>query len=193
MPALVIPGATKIEMLGTLAGRQCVNVMGGIVDSGVAPTVPTLNDWADTILTVWKSTLLPLFSDAYTISSVRITSLQTATSPQVTISNPGNGAKANGSSAQVAQIIKLVTAIRSRASRGRVYLPPPGDADVNSAGILLAQQVQDLQAAWTTLYNVMRLDGLNPAILSRTLLLAFEVTSFTVDSKVATQRRRLRG
>jgi hypothetical protein len=193
MPALIVPGAIKIEIIGVIAGRQCVNVMGGINDTGSVPTVVSLNTQADTILTVWKSTLLPLFSDAYTVNEVRLTSLQTATSPQVTAASPGNGGKSNGSSSQVTQLIKLITAVRSRSSRGRVYLPPPGDADVNSSGILLPAQVNDLTTAWTTLYNQMRAVDINPAVISRTDLVANEVTTFKVDSKVATQRRRLRG
>jgi hypothetical protein len=193
MPTLVIPAAIKIEILGTIAGRQCANVMGGLNTGGAGATQTQLLAMADVIQTTWRSTFLPLFSDAYTYRETRLTSLNTATSPQVTVTNPGNGTKQNAGSPQIAQLIKLLTAVRSRSGRGRVYLPPPGDGDVNSSGVLLPQQVTDLTSAFTTLRTNMLNAGLEHAVLSRTKSVATVVTGFVVDPKVATQRRRLRG
>jgi hypothetical protein len=89
--------------------------------------------------------------------------------------------------------VKLITEVRSRSSRGRIYLPPPGDGDVNSSGVLLNQQVIDLTAAMSRLRSDMATAGGPHAILSRVKNLGYPVTAFVVDSKVATQRRRLRG
>jgi hypothetical protein len=193
MPTLVIAGAVKVEILGSIAGRQVANVLGAVNTGGAGATPAQLDSLADTTLITWRSTLLPLISDAYEVREVRATSLNTATAPQATRTNPGSGTKSNGSSSQVAQLIKLLTAVRSRSSRGRVYLPPPGDGDVNSSGFLLNQQIVDLTAAWTQLYANWAGVGFTPAVLSRTDSVAYPITGFAVDSKVATQRRRLRG
>jgi hypothetical protein len=193
MPALVIPAAVKIEFLGTIANRQCVNVLGGQNTGGAGVTQAQLTTMAGVAVAAWTDNLCPLFSDAYTFREARLTSLNTATSPQVTLTDVTNGGKSNGSSSQVAQLVKLITAIRSRSSRGRVFLPPPGDADVNSSGVLLPQQVTDLTAAFSILQGNMLQAGLPLAVLSRVDLEANVVTSFRVDNVVATQRRRLRG
>lgn len=189
---LVIPGAVKIEMIGTVGTRACVNVMGGEW-LGATPTVAVLNTAAAAVLSSWKTRFLPLCSDAYTVSQCRITSLDSATAPQGASSSPGNGTKANGAAPQVSQIIKLLTAIRSRSTRGRLYLPPPGEADVNSTGILLGQQVTDLGTAMSGHISAMSAAGMNLSVLSRKLMVSTNISGFQVQSTVATQKRRLRG
>ncbi len=193
MPQLVIPAAIKVEILGTIAGRECANVLGALNSGGAGATTAILLELANAVEASWKTGFLPLISDAYSYREVRCTSLNTATSPQVVVTNPGNGTKSNGSSSQVAQLIKLITETRSRSSRGRIYIPPPGDADVNSSGMMTNQQVIDLTAAMSSLRSSMATAGAPQAILSRFKSIAYPVTAFRVDTKVATQRRRLRG
>ncbi len=193
MPTLVIPAAIKVEILGTIAGRQCANVLGALNSGGAGATSAQLLELATAVQTVWKASFLPLLSDAYSYREVRCTSLNTATSPQVTVTSPGNGGKSNAGSPQISQLVKLISEVRSRSSRGRIFLPPPGDGDVNSSGILLAQQVIDLTSAMNSLRSSMATAGGPQAILSRADNIGYSVSAFVVDSKVATQRRRLRG
>lgn len=95
----------------------------------------------------------------------------------------------------VAVLVKKVTAAAGRQGRGRLYWPVIGDDFTNNVGILDSAVLADLQSAFTTFLGDLAgedvamylLHGAGQPITDPT-----EVVQLLVDSKAATQRRRLR-
>lgn len=92
-------------------------------------------------------------------------------------------------------LVRKNTALGGRKQRGRIYLPPyrGQDADVSNAGLIGSMTQGILQTAFNTL--VTQLNGLDlvPTLFhSDPLDPPTTITSFSVQSLLATQRRRLR-
>jgi hypothetical protein len=110
------------------------------------------------------------------------------------------GAVATGSqeSPQVAVLIRKNTGFAGRSQRGRNYWPGIREADVEISGNLVVGTRTAWQDAAT--FFLAQFSGGGLAVTDMVLLHdsgsptsgATLVTSYTVDSKVATQRRRLR-
>ncbi len=91
-------------------------------------------------------------------------------------------------------LVRKATATPGRRGRGRMFMPAiVTEGDINDAGILTAAKISDTQTAVNAWLARLDADLLNayifhdaaPATPSR-------VISMSVDSQVATQRRRLR-
>ena len=91
--------------------------------------------------------------------------------------------------AQVAVIVKLLTAERGRSHRGRVYLPWVNES-VTTNGIFSAGNVTAMLAAWLAFQTAMVGDGHHLCIASYTLASSADVIATVVEKDTATQRRR---
>lgn len=128
------------------------------------------------------------------LSSARVKFGPDATGPFVerTYSIPGDqGTDATGP--QVAILVAKVTAFGGREGRGRLYYPGATDASVDASGDLGGGYLTQLQTAFDNFY-----DGLDTATCIPTLLHSDPantpdtILEFVVQTKVATQRRRVR-
>jgi hypothetical protein len=100
-----------------------------------------------------------------------------------------------------AYLIRKRTDLAGRRGRGRMYVPGVSEADSGATGMVLASAVTAWQTAFNNWFNDLTVTVGNrfypPAVLHRSEGIGVEplptlVTSFVVDSRVATQRRRLR-
>ena len=91
-------------------------------------------------------------------------------------------------------MLKKITASSGRANRGRMYLPPFGiaEADVTSTGTIVA-------GTYTTVNNRVQefLSQINaipygPVLFHTTPSDSTPLTGLVLDTRIATQRRRLR-
>lgn len=94
-----------------------------------------------------------------------------------------------------AYLVKKNTGKRGRSKRGRMYLPGPQEAAVGNNGVLGSGVAASVQATIDAYFvSVLGVTGITGLYLLHTL--ASEdpdpIVSFTVDSMIATQRRRLR-
>lgn len=107
----------------------------------------------------------------------------------------GGGVSGECSAPNTTFLIRKITASGGRAGRGRMFLPGVAESAVTLGGNVVSPFASDNTSAW----NAFRID-MNLADLPIVLLhgdgspisTPTEVTSFLCDSKVATQRRRLR-
>lgn len=93
-------------------------------------------------------------------------------------------------------LVRKNTASGGRAGRGRMYLPGCTDPDVLQGGTLDPARRGGLQTAMNDFFDQLNTDSLGPVLLhgeTSPLTTPTPIDSFTVDSVVATQRRRLRG
>jgi hypothetical protein len=116
--------------------------------------------------------------------------------------DPSNGGRANAFmlTQNTAWLIKKLTAAGGRRNKGRQYWPGVADVSVNDVGVLNTNEVTDWNTALATYLTALQ----NSAEVERLVIFhtipvgatsgppPTTITSLICDSRVATQRRRLR-
>lgn len=151
-----------------------------------------LVDIASQIWGAWEAHLKPVTHQAWTLRDVVAV---TETSGGVSIGGPLTGSRTGElSPPNVTVLMKKSSAARGRATRGRTYWGGHlNDGDVYDDGSLAPTRRDTLLTAYTDFFDTISVDGINQVILHNTGAVApTAVTSISVESKVATQRRRLR-
>jgi hypothetical protein len=91
--------------------------------------------------------------------------------------------------AQACGMVKMITGVRGRSNRGRLYLPWVAE-DVQSGGFISSAVVATMQTAWDAWLAAM------PGTLGSTAVASYRhanqhpVTAIVVESPTGTQRRR---
>lgn len=200
----------------TYNGRQLVNVYHA--EWTVNTVLTTISDLApnvETMRTAWQGFLVQ-FPDNLTFTGVSCFSLD----PDVTGSfdvapDPGEdttgGQTGAAITANVAVLVDKTPGTAPRGfRRGRVYWPPLIESEISEAGVIESTRLSNLQAAADLLYaawaNSETVADFNPVVPSWPVLgpppeepteveasAIVDVTGLSVQSLVATQRRRLRG
>lgn len=97
--------------------------------------------------------------------------------------------------ANCAVLIRKFTAGGGRRNRGRMFVPPvwPPETNVSPGGTIAGAQVTDLQNWWNYVLVQMAIAGLPMVLLhSAVPFTPTPITAVSVQSVIATQRRRLR-
>lgn len=95
----------------------------------------------------------------------------------------------------VAILVKKVTGAAGRQGRGRMYWPVVGDTFTDNVGVLDGTVLSDLQSGFTAFLGDLSLGDVAMYLLhgaTQPITTPTEVLSLLVDTKAATQRRRLR-
>jgi hypothetical protein len=93
-----------------------------------------------------------------------------------------------------AVLVNKVTGMAGRRMRGRLFCPPVvPEANVNQVGIIDGAQVTAQQALWDAAYTAIVAAGYPPVILHNDGGTPTPVTSFSVQQRIGTTGRRLRG
>jgi hypothetical protein len=144
----------------------------------------------------WVDNMIPRQVNTVTLSNTHVKFGPNATGPAADAGSPTAGGGGNpGISTQVAALVHKTTLFGGHAGRGRMFVPGLMESDVNQAGVLDSGTL----GAWQTSVDGL-LSDLGTALLIPVLLHGVgsplstpsTITDFTVDSTVATQRRRLR-
>jgi len=119
-----------------------------------------------------------------------------ATGPSAEVANPQPGTNQGPVvSPNTTFLIRKLTGFGGRTGRGRMYLPGPAEGQVDAGGLLDAGVRGGLDAAMEDLRNGLVQAGAVPTLLhgaGSPIQVPMPITSFNVDARVATQRRRLR-
>lgn len=95
-----------------------------------------------------------------------------------------------------ALLVRKNTALGGRRNRGRFFAPPTllNEGAVDASGNISSGPLASLQTLWTNLFNGLASADLEPQLFHQGAFAPSPtpVTSFTVDSLIATQRRRMR-
>lgn len=151
---------------------------------------------ADDLITNYSATIRTVLPAATVLTGVLVKFGPNDLGPsaEVATSVPGTGGGVQTSPA-VAILIRKVTAIGGRPGRGRFYLPGVQESEVENTGLLTPAFVAGLQSEVDDFFAELVSSGMPPVLLhSETSPVAVPtpITSFQVDSRVATQRRRQR-
>ena len=145
--------------------------------------------WGDTIRTVMPATV--------ELGSVLVKFGPNLTGPSAELSAGTNGSGGGASGPpNVAILVHKNTALGGRAGRGRFYHPGAQESEVDPSGNLTPAFVAGMQTQCNTFFSDLDTAGLALVLLhsdGSPITAPTVLTGLTVDARVATQRRRLRG
>lgn len=160
---------------------------------------------ANNVFRSWSQVFPAAQLDAdYTFRGVRLWVGQDggATVPYDSTVAAYTGAASGGGPVQnTAVLVKKSTARPGRRGRGRFYWPPFGlsVAGYSPAGVIVSGTLTDYQTRFTNFFNNLHLNGVNgitfpvpPVLFHNNADAPDPITAFTVQSTLASQRRRLR-
>lgn len=203
----VLPNVARYTIEGTYLGVPCVNVLDYYnASTVVADRGERVKADAEQILNIWAARMLPVWTYNYVFEAVSWIDLDspagsvgTVTSTDITtLPKTGLGGGQPYSGAMTTVVNK--DAVRSRGTRrGRICLAPGPESGV--VGNILEPAYQaDVQTAVTNFLVETTLPDATPGyrrmvVIHREGLTPAwsEVTGLSVQSRMGTQRRRLRG
>lgn len=170
-----------------------LGVIGDLLDP------PTPNEMAESLRSKWSAATMPFapgnMTTEYTLLGVRIVktvgglpvlgqAMTAVVGTQSLDSIPAN----------CAILVKKNTAEGGRRNRGRMFLPAVAlqGSDVLPSGFLATGEQAARQAQLTAVYASMVGDEIQPVLFHSDGGAATPITSLSVESQVATQRRRMR-
>jgi hypothetical protein len=191
MPFTAIADVAKVELLFTYEGHTGVNVVH--VQEGATPTPGLMAAISAAAIAAYDSHVLPAKSAAFRLDAVRVTDLTSATGPvNETPDGVSGTGSSDGSNAALAAVVRLLTDLRGRSHRGRIYdsgyprlyFLPDGSIDPTGR--------EGIFENWLAWRNDMSTAGFPMVVASNTLASFDAVSDLTVAPVVGVQRRRLR-
>lgn len=187
---LLIPGCFQVAINAQSGGQAVTNVIGVQNAGGTALAA------AQAVQAAWKATGGPLAQVAsqLTMTDFTATDVGDANGDIAIVSDTTAGGLSGAVATNAAcALISWNGSTRSRSSRGRLYLGPLTETQINSDGRTIASgSVTTLNNAFTTFRSSLASAGYPLVVLSRVLSASFPVTSHACEPVIATQRRRIR-
>jgi hypothetical protein len=190
MPALpVIANTFRCSIIWSgVGGTNPVNVI------HIRATDPpkTASEVANSITTRWDTRMSEVLVSSQECHLIKVTPLD---GTSATFDHTGDFPAMTGDQdgqfiPQVAYIAKLITGLRGRSKRGRVFVGPMSEAIANDGQLTPGAALSDLQAGWEAFEAGLVVDGLELVVASYKLSSAQSVTAVSVEQVLATQRRR---
>lgn len=192
MPALIIPNVYRVSIEALSGTQQIVNVI------GVRGTATGQEHAAATaVMTAWESgfgTLCKLHNVSYVMTNYHVMDLSSATGGIYDLPSTTAGATTGDvSTVGACALIKWNGGTRSRSSSGRMYWGPLSESQVKTDGRTLDSTFQgNLQTDVGSFISSLTTAGFPLVVISRLTSSAHTVTTGSVESVIATQRRRIR-
>lgn len=196
MAVLVVPNALQAVVQGQIAGETWVNVLGITAPNGFLLAQSNANELAEAVLEIYEAQV-PSLSTAWTLSSVAIRDLRTATAPSwdATIFPLAGAASEQIMPPQSSIVASHKTGRRGPAYRGRTYLAGFTEATNTGDGKVAAVTSNQILTGFinaTTALAAVTGGPFELAVISRKNLEANPIVSTTVDEEWDRQNRRKR-
>lgn len=194
MAPIIAPGY-QITISGTVGGRPWANVFAFQLAGD--PEI-SAEEAADLVANSWGSTVFTNTTSTTELTGVAWVDLRTLTgdSGSKAASPPYDGQDpAQGSSPQVAVMIKWEATGGRSVRGGRTFIPGMAEAGITAGGDVIEAVRTSLQGELDDYLDLVQAGGLIPSILTRTGPSAGTmrtILSGSVDPRAATQRRRQR-
>lgn len=192
MVHLIIPNVYRVGIYGLSGGQPVVNVV-GVRGSAAGQAAGA----AAAVKAAWKVASGPMSrkSSFYTFDHVSAMDLSSADGAIVESSDGTNGLLASAALATNAAsaLVKWNGGTRSGSSRGRMYYGPLTETDINADGRTLTSTANtQISTAMDNFRNSLSGAGFPLCVISPTNASSTLVTSHSVESVIASQRRRIR-
>jgi hypothetical protein len=191
MPALIIANTYRVAIKATSSGLPVLNVVGVRGTAGGQEAAA-----AAAVKAAWETgatSLLNQHTNNYHMVSYDATDLTTATGGIASVASTGVGSfTAETSTAAACALFKFMGGTRQRSSNGRMYYGPIDQNSVNTDGRSLEAAAKTaLTTALTAFVTSLNTAGFPLVVISRHLSSAHLVSTYLVESTIATQRRRI--
>lgn len=192
VPTLIIPNAFQVSIQAEASGQPVVNVLGVTSASGTAAGA------AAAVKAAWEGAGRPLgaLTPLLAVRNYRAVDLSSPFGDIADLASTATGGSAiagNLATMAASALVQWNGASRSRSTRGRMYLGPLLEGQVNADGRTLATAtVTGMNTAIANLISSLASAGYPLAVLSRKNSQAYPVVGGAVSPIIATQRRRLR-
>lgn len=179
------------------AGVQYPNGAEVVMGHNVTVGGLTPQDVADLVRSNVQANLMDQMSQNTTFIGVLVKFGPVATGPSAfSAANTPGTLPGEGAAPNTSYLIRKNTAFGGRAGRGRMYLPGVTEPDCLLGGVLDTPRRDALELAMEDFRAQLATDAIPAELLHSVgspLSTPSSITSFAVDARVATQRRRLRG
>jgi hypothetical protein len=143
-----------------------------------------------------SSDIMPLLDNDLHLSGTLVKYGPNATGPSAEVSSGyiGDGGS-QGMTPNQAWLIQKNTVDGGHAGRGRMFMPGMPVSDFDNHGAIFSASLTTFQSAASSFLDDLQGAGYVPVVLhgpGSPLSTPSVITSFTVDARIATQRRRLR-
>lgn len=192
MSQLIIPDCFQVAINGVSGSQEVVNVIGVRNAGGTAAGA------AAAVKAAWEATTVGLVNDVttlYTVVNYRAVDISDPNGDIAVLASTKAGA-ATGQIATAAAcaLVQWNGSTRSRSSRGRLYLGPLTENQINTDGRTLVGATQTAITNHAgSFISALSAAGYPPVVLSRKLSQSFSIVSGACEQQIATQRRRIRG
>jgi hypothetical protein len=192
MAPVVVPNVYAGTVKAAYGGQPVLNTLHF---QGTAPGAEAA--CAAAFQTAWKqaSGPLSLWNSAYGLVEFEVVDLSSTGGGIFVIVDSTTGTRVVTGTAgrQTSALVSYNGTTRNRSQRGRTYLGPLYEADIQSDGATLETARQTIiNNAMTLFRSSMNTAGFPMVVLSRKLLTAYAITAQRTENIIATQRRRLR-
>ncbi len=164
------------------------------VEIGATPVTP--GALAAFLRDAWDDTMQDVQVSTCTHTSTLVKYGPTVTGPSAEVFSATVGSLGvNGIAPNVALLVSKVTAQGGRAGKGRFFMPGMTEADTTQGGDVDAAYLAAAQTAANELYGALEAVTQGPVVLHGPgipQLAPTPITGFSVQARVATQRRRQR-
>lgn len=194
MAFVPVPGVAKCEVLfhnDFFDGVNVLHIQGPDVEDPVA-----LGDAAGAIAGAYQTTILPQKAGAFVLDAIRLTSLESEFGPQaLSVSGESGGrTTATPMTPERSVLVRLITNLRGREHRGRIYDAGYADDQADVRGRLSSSSQAQVNQNWLDFRSALA--ALTPAITilvySRKLATVNAITDAVASDVVGIQRRRIR-
>lgn len=165
------------------------NVIGGFQGSGgLDPT-----EVANLAIDAWTDNIAALVVNDLTLSSVLVKFGPNADGPAVEVGSGQTGAAGGaGMTPQNALLVNKLTNFGGRKGRGRLFLPGITEGTADESGVIAGGTVAIYQAGFDGFLADMISGGVQPKLLHNDATTPYDITSFAVQSLMATIKARIR-
>lgn len=195
MSARIPPGYAEVWFQFNLSAD--LEPMYSAIGVDVASGTPVDQASADAMLSVGHLALQAQLAPEYTLGPGFVIAGQDGGDVRIDGSATPINATASGNALpnNTAFLIRKVTATGGRRGRGRMFIPGPREATVDPTGIINTTDRNNLQTAMNNLRtNMIALASVDAVVLLHQTppQTPDVITALTVQTRVATQRRRMR-
>lgn len=192
MAPLVIPNVYRVAIHATSGGQDVINVV-GVRGTAQGQQLAA----AQAVQSAWKTAAGPLAKISSLVQLVKFRAMDLSSVDggiaEVADATVGGQITNTLATAGACALVKWNGGTRSGSSRGRLYYGPIREADINADGrTMVAGSRTDVQAAFGFFRTVLDQQGFPLVVISRKTASAAAVSSHSVETIIATQRRRIR-
>lgn len=181
-------------------GQATFTYSGSGVPTGAANTMgfqnvggATAAELSVALVDLWADEVMPALVQNTGLAGclVKLGPLSTGPSAFTASTVAGSDLSAQASP-NVAYLVRKTTALGGRKNRGRFFLPGVDESEVDQGGNVSPTKLENLNLALSDAFTRMIAEDTPPMLLHNDATAPTAITVFSIDSKVATIRRRLR-